>query len=57
MPDTLSEKSFLLVYVGTYDCYKNIKIKFSSTINIKMMTLKKSFNYKKKMIVKLNYVL
>ena len=57
MPDTLSEKSFLLVYVGTYDCYKNIKIKFCSTINIKMMTLKKSFNYKKKMIVKLNYVL
>ena len=25
---------FLMVYVGTYDCYENIKIKFWSTISI-----------------------
>ena len=34
MPDTLRKKSLLMVYVGTYDCYENIKIKLWSTISI-----------------------
>ena len=29
-----AKKSFIMVYVGTYDCYENIKIKFWSTISL-----------------------
>ena len=31
---TTLKKSFLMVYVGTYDCYENIKTKLWSTISI-----------------------
>ena len=34
MPDRLLKKSFLMVYVGIYDCYENIKMKLWSTISI-----------------------
>ena len=29
-----AKKSFLMVYIGTHDCYENIKIKFWSTISV-----------------------
>ena len=51
MPDTLRKKSLLMVYVGTYDCYKNIKIKLWSTISI--LKPWHIFCYKNKIIVKL----
>ena len=38
------------------DCYENIKIKPWSKISI-LKPLQKIFNYKKKMIVKFNYIL
>ena len=28
-----AKKSFLMLYIGTYECYENIKIRFSSTIS------------------------
>ena len=31
---TMLNKKFLIVYVGMYDCYKNIKIKLWSAISI-----------------------
>ena len=34
MPDILRKKSFLMVYVGMYDCCENIKIKLWSTLSI-----------------------
>ena len=51
------KKSFLMVYFGVYDCYENIKIKFSSTISILKLWHIEIFNCKKKIIVKFNYVL
>ena len=55
MPDTLHKKSFLMVYLGAYDCYENIKIKLWSTISILKPWHVESFHYKNKMIVKFNY--
>ena len=46
-----------MVYFGTYDCYKNIKIKIWSTIVYQNHDTVEIFNCKKKMIVKFNYVL
>ena len=38
-----------MVYVGTYDCYENIKKKFSiKKISIKTMTLSKFLTTKRK---------
>ena len=42
-----------MVYVGTCDCYDNIKIKLWSTISILKPWQVDIFGYKKKMIVKL----
>ena len=50
MADALSQKSFLLVYIGTYDGGENIKIKFGSAINIKIMKLKKSLTAKRRQL-------
>ena len=44
-----------MVYITTYDCYENIKLKFWFTISILKPKLQ-TFNYKKKMRVKFNYV-
>ena len=41
-----------MVYVGTYDCYENIKIKLSFTISLLNHDTAEIFNYKKKMIEK-----
>ena len=57
MPDTLHKKPFLMVYIGTYDCYENIKIKLWSTISILKPWHVETFNCKKKMIAKFNHVL
>ena len=54
-----AKKSFIMVYVGTYDCCKNIKMKFWSTITL-LKPWHCNFDYKKKkkkMIVEFNYVL
>ena len=52
-----AKKSFLVVYVGTCDCYENIKTKLWSTISKLKPRHVGIFYYKKKMIVKFNYVL
>ena len=52
-----AKKSFLRVYIGMCDCYENIKIKLWSTISILKAWHVEIFCYKKKMIVKFNYVL
>ena len=57
MPDTLHKKSFLMVYIGTYDSYENIKIKLWSTISILKPWHVEIFRYKNKMIAEFNYVL
>ena len=45
-----------MVYVGTHDCYENINIKLWSTISKLKPRHVDIFCYKKKMIVKFNYV-
>ena len=46
---TMLKKSFLTVYIGMFDCYKNIKIKLSSTASIfkpwcqKLLTTKRKW--------------
>ena len=57
MPDTLHKKPFLMVYIGTYDCYENIKIKLWSTISILKPWHVEIFRYKNKMIAEFNYIL
>ena len=52
-----AKKSFLMVYVGTCDCYENIKIKLWSSISILKAWHVEILCYKKKMIVNFNYVL
>ena len=46
-----------MVYVGTHDCYENTNIKLWSTISKLKPRHVDIFCYKKKMIVKFNYVL
>ena len=56
-PDTLRKKTFPMFYVGTYDCYENIKIKLWSTTRILKPCHVEFFCYKNKMIVRFNYIL
>ena len=46
-----------MIYVGMYDCYENIKKSLWSTVSILKPWHVEIFNYKKKIIVKFNYVL